>query len=116
MRIQKLVAACLIFVLFTILQTQAFAFETLSCTFNSDTRINGITSIHITKDFMIINQVKSIPLQHTRIKCGKFGKQHRFDGMENGLHIVLKTCTDEAAMSGYVIDSLNAVAAQIICN
>lgn len=108
-------ASLLLFVLIT-LNTKVFA-ATMNCAFkNPEETVEGIESLHINEEAMIINQVEVIELSQTRIKCGNFGRQNRFDGMGKGLQVILKSCTDEAALEGHLIDSINSKVAEVICD
>lgn len=111
---QKLITASLILFALVVLQNNAFA-TTLNCKFK-DAPVAGVKSIQITDDNMIINQDLEIPLEKSRVNCGNFGRQTRFDGSALGFQVVLKTCTTEAKLEGHLIDSLNEVAADVICN
>lgn len=104
------------FYLFILLSIQARAFgQTLECKFK-DSSIRGVGSIQISDESLIINRVMEIPLEKSRVKCGNFGKQTRLDGSALGFQVVLKSCTTEAKLEGYIIDSLNAIAADVLCN
>lgn len=113
---QKLLGASLLLTILVILHTNAFA-APLNCKFkNLNERVEGVETLSIDEDALIVNNTLAIPLEHTRIKCGRFGKQHRFDGMGKGLQIILKSCTDDAALEGHLIDAINTKAAEVICD
>lgn len=113
---KKLMGACVLLFVFSVLHTNAFA-SSLNCKFKSaDSTVEGIDSLQITDDQLVINQNEAIQLEHTRIKCGQFGKQNRFDGLGNGLQVILKSCTDEAALEGHLIDAVNSKVAEVICD
>ena len=113
---QKLIGACLLLVIFSVLQSAAFA-APLNCKFkDSSVKVEGIKSLQISNDALVINDSAVIPLEHTQIKCGSFGRQHRFDGFGKGLQIILKSCTDSAALSGHLIDSQTSQVAEVICD
>lgn len=112
----KLLSACLLLALFAVLKTQAFA-ATLNCTFkNSEVAIEGVESIQISENVLVVNESEVIQLDQTRIRCGQFGKQNRFDGIGKGLQVVLRSCTDEAVLEGHMIDSLNSKVADVVCD
>lgn len=113
---QKFIGAFLLLVILAALQPKAFA-ASLNCSFkDGETKVEGIETLHITDDALIVNENEVITLEHTSIKCGVFGRQDRFDGLGKRLQIILKSCTDEAVLEGRLIDSAQAVAADIICN
>jgi hypothetical protein len=113
---QKFIAAFLLLVIITALQAKAFA-APLNCAFkDTDTRIQGVETLQITDEALVINEHEVIPLEHTRIKCGVFGRQDRFDGLGKRLQIILKSCTDEAVLKGQLIDAANSVVAEVVCN
>ncbi len=113
---QKLMAACLLLAIIAALQSKAFA-APVNCAFkNSDTTVEGIKSLQMVDNALIVNENLHIPLQHTSIKCGRLGRQHRFDGVGKGLQIILKTCSGEALMEGHIIDAKNLQVAEVICN
>ena len=105
-------ASALLFLLVT-LQTKVFAMD-LDCKFK-DVAVSGVKTIKLTDDNLVINSELEIPLEKSRVKCGNFGKQTRFDGSALGYQVVLKSCTTEAKLEGVLIDSLNAVGADVFC-
>lgn len=107
------IASQLLMVLFT-LQNRAFA-ANLDCKFKNDV-IESVKTIELSQDSLIINKDMEIPLEKSRVKCGSFGRQTRLDGMALGYQVVLKSCTTEAQLEGHLIDSLNVVAADVVCH
>ena len=113
---QKLLSACVLLVIIAALQAKAFA-APLNCTFkDAATRMEGIESLKITDDALIVNESHVIPLEHTTIRCTSFGRQHRFDGVGKGLQIILKSCTTIAALEGQLIDAANERFADVVCD
>jgi hypothetical protein len=113
---KKFIGASLLLVVISALQTNAFA-GSLNCAFkNAEVRVEGIETLQISDEALVVNQNEIIPLAHTRIKCGAFGRQDRFDGVGGGLQIILKSCTDEAALEGHLIDSANSKVAEVVCD
>lgn len=113
---KKLIGACLLLVIFSVLQSVAFA-GTLNCKFkDASVKVEGINSLQIAEDELVINDSAVIVLEHTQIKCGAFGRQHRFDGVGKGLQIILKSCTDSAVLSGHLIDYFSSQVAEVICD
>lgn len=111
---QKLIGATLILMFLAIVQTNAFASE-FNCKFKSGT-VDGVDSILVTEDHLIINNYLEIPLDRSRVKCANFGRQTRLDGMGAGFQIILKTCSSEAKFQGHLIDAKNNKAAEVICD
>ncbi len=109
----KLITASALLFLLVVLQTKAFAGE-LDCKFK-DVQVAGVKTIKISDESLIINSELEIPLEKSRVNCGNFGRQTRFDGSALGFQIVLKSCTTEAKLEGTLIDSLNEVAADVKC-
>lgn len=114
---QKLIGACLLLALFAALNTRAFA-APLDCKLKEgQTPVAGVESIQMEEDVLLVNDSEVVQLEHSRIKCGVFGKQHRFDGqITKNLQIILKSCTDSAALEGHLIDQINSRVAEIICD
>ncbi len=110
---QKLVTTSLILFFLVIMQGKAFAID-INCKFK-DLTFNGIKSLQITDEGLVINQEYLIPLEKSRVNCGRFGRQTRFDGSALGFQVVLKSCSTEAKLEGHIIDSLNEVAADVLC-
>lgn len=109
----KLIGASLILFVLVALQTNAFA-STLNCKFK-DTKMVGVNSIHINDESLIINQELEIPLEKSRVNCSHFGRQTRFDGSALGYQVILKSCTSEAKLEGYIIDSIKEISADVLC-
>ena len=110
----KLVTASVFLIVLAALQTSAFA-STLNCKFK-DMTVTGIKSLELKAESMIINSDMEIPLEKSRVKCGSFGRQTRLDGNALGFQIVLKSCTSEAQLEGHIIDEINEVAAEVLCD
>lgn len=108
-----LTASALLFILVA-LQTKAFA-QTFECKFK-DTKLESVKSIQITEDNLIINKELEIPLEKSRVKCGSFGRQTRLEGSALGFQVVLKSCTREAQLEGYIVDAVNTDGADVYCN
>ena len=111
---KKLLTACLLLVLIAALQPKAFA-ATLNCEFTS-TSFENIKSIKLSDETFKINDEIEIPLEKSIIKCGHFGKRSRMDGLALGYQIILKACSSEHTVAGHIIDEVNEVAADIVCN
>lgn len=113
---QKLLGASILLLFFVVVQTNAFA-GTYKCEFK-DGGISGINSIHMTESVLTINNSLDIAIEESRIRCANFGKQKRFDGIDDveQLRIVLKTCTSDAAMEGHLIDARQNKAAEVFCD
>lgn len=109
----KLITAPVLLFLLVVLQTNAFAGD-LDCKFK-DVSVVGVKSITISDESLIINSELEIPLEKSRVVCGNFGRQTRFDGSALGYQVVLKSCTTDAKLEGVLIDSLNQVAADVRC-
>lgn len=109
---QKLMSACLLLIVLAFLQTKAFA---LNCKFKNS-KVENIQSLQIQNESLIINQELEIPLEKNRVRCGNFGRQDRFDGNALGYQVILKSCTDEAKLSGHLIDSRLEQVAEVICD
>lgn len=109
----KLITASALLFILVFLQTKAFAMN-LDCKFK-DATVAGVKTIEITDETLKINSDLEIPLEKSRVKCGNFGKQTRFDGNALGYQVVLKSCTTEAKLEGVLIDSLNEVGADVLC-
>ena len=113
---KKLLSVSLLLFVIVSLESQAFG-AVLNCSFkNPDITVAGIKTLQIADDVLVVNDSESIQLQHSRIKCGQFGRQHRFDGLREGLQIILKSCTDEADLQGHLIDNSNSKAAEVVCD
>lgn len=110
---QKLIKGSLLLVILAALNTQAFAMN-LNCKFKKEV-VEGVESIKISEESLIINKELEIPLEKSRVKCGGFGRQTRFDGRALGFQIILKSCTTEAVLEGHLIDSVRLIAADVVC-
>jgi hypothetical protein len=110
----KLITASLILVVLVALQTKAFAAK-YDCKFK-DVKLESVTSIQISEESLIINKDMEIPLEKSRVKCGSFGKQVRLDGSALGYQVVLKSCSSDAALEGYIVDAVNTAGADLLCN
>lgn len=112
----KLMVAFFMVIVLLVLQTSAFA-TSLNCKFKSKlASVNGVDSIQLDDDNLLINGNLEIPLDKTRVNCGNFKRQTRLDGAALGYQVVLKSCTDEAALEGFLIDSVKAEIADVVCN
>jgi len=111
---QKMVTVSLLLIFFLSLKTTVFA-GTLNCKFK-DIEIRGVEGIKLNDQSLIINNLLEIPLEKSRVKCGNFGRQIRFDGNALGYQVVLKTCTTDAVLEGHLIDSINSIAAEVLCH
>lgn len=116
---QKLIGAGLLLFMFVALNSKAFA-APLNCIYKDPKiQVQDIKNLQIAEndDAIVVNNKESVPLEHSRIKCGSFGKQHRFEAaLSSTLQIILKSCSTEAVLEGHLIDSLNKVAAPIVCD
>lgn len=110
----KLITASVLLFVLVALQTKAFA-QNLECKFK-DTKLDSVKSIQISEDSLIINKELEIPLEKSRVKCGTFGKQTRLDGSALGFQVVLKSCTSEAKLEGYIVDAVNTQGADVLCH
>lgn len=109
-----MVTVSLLLIFFLSLKTTAFA-ASLHCKFK-DIQMRGVEAIRLNEQSLIINNELEIPLEKSRVKCGNFGRQTRFDGSALGYQVVLKTCTTDAVLEGHLIDSINSVAAEVLCD
>ncbi len=87
----------------------------LECKFKGGP-VQGVKSIRITQDSLMINSRLEIPLEKTQVRCMNFGKQTRLDGQALGYQVILNSCTSEASFKGALIDLVNLVAATVLCN
>ena len=111
---QKFMMGSLMFLVLAALQSNAFAL-TLDCKFSGGS-VSGIKSIRITDEQLILNKDLEIPLEKSKVRCGHFGKQSRFDGMALGYQIVIKSCSNDADFEGHLLDSVKSQAAEVLCN
>ena len=113
---KKLITASFLLFIMVSLNSNAFG-ASLNCYFkNPEATVDGIQKLEISENVLVINETEAIELQHSRIKCGQFGKQHRFDGLGKGLQIILKSCTDEAVLEGHIINSNESKVAEVFCD
>jgi hypothetical protein len=113
---KKLLGASFLLFIMVSINSNAFG-ASLNCYFkNPEATVEGITKLEINDDVLVVNETEAIELQHSRIKCGQFGKQHRFDGLGNGLQIILKSCTDEAVLEGHLINANESQVAAVLCD
>lgn len=110
----KLLQASLFLLFLVLFQNQVFA-QDLNCEFK-EKKIEGIESIQISDKSLVINQELEIPLDKSRVICGNFGRQTRFDGAAMGYQVILESCSTEAKLEGRLIDSIKEVAAKVLCN
>lgn len=110
----KLFKASFILVCFLFLSGHVFAVD-LNCEFKENP-VEGIESIQVSGESMLINQEVEIPLDKTRVKCGNFGRQIRYDGRALGYQVILESCSTEAKFEGRLIDSINQVAGKVLCH
>lgn len=110
----KLITASVLLAALTLLQTKAFA-GIFDCKFKSS-GIAGVKSIQLSDDNLVLNQELEIPLDKTRVKCGNFGRQVRFDGEALGFQVILKSCSTEAKLEGSIVDNVHAIAADVLCD
>lgn len=110
----KLVTASVFIFVLAALNNNAFA-TTLDCKFK-DITVTGVKTIELKEESLVINKDMEIPLEKSRVKCGSFGRQTRFDGNALGFQIVLKSCTSDAQLEGHLIDEVNEMAAEVLCD
>lgn len=111
---QKLLMVSVMLVILSFLQAKAFALS-LDCKFKAAS-INGVTSIRITDESLILNKEMEIPMEKSKVRCGHFGKQNRFDGSALGYQIILKSCSTDADLEGHLIDSVKSQIGEVLCN
>lgn len=110
---RRFVSGSLLLIILVALNTKAFAAD-FDCKFKDEV-VRGVKTIQLSDENLFINKELEIPLEKSRVKCGHFGKQTRFDGSALGFQVILKTCSSEAKLEGHLIDSINEVAADIYC-
>jgi hypothetical protein len=110
---KKLITASLLLLITVISHNSAFA-ATMSCKFKQSS-VNGVHTIDINDENLIINNELEIPLEKTRVKCGNFGRQTRLDGSALGFQVVLRSCTTDANLEGYLIDEVHSVVGEVLC-
>lgn len=77
--------------------------------------MEGVSSIVVKGELIIINGEVEVPLEKSEINCSNFGRQLRFDGNEQGYQVILKSCTSEASLEGVVIDTIQQQVGDILC-
>lgn len=110
----KLMTATFIILVLAALNSKAFASE-LHCVF-TDRVVEGVDSLVIKEDSVVINEEYQIPLEKSVINCSNFGRQSRFDGNSHGYQVILKSCTSEAKYEGILIDNIKQEVGDISCN
>lgn len=110
---QKFVMGSLLLILFGTMSSKVFA-SSFNCKFKEEV-VQGVETIQIANESLIINKELEIPLEKSRVKCGNFGRQTRFDGRALGYQIVLKTCSTQAELEGHLIDSVHETVANVYC-
>lgn len=110
---QSLLKASFLLLVLSMVSAKSFAF-TLECKINKGV-VAGVKSIHLSEENLYINGEIEIPLEKTRVKCGHFKKQVRFDGNALGYQIILKSCTSDAVLEGDIIDSVRQTVAEVSC-
>lgn len=111
----KLVSAAVLLFVLVALNTKAFAFSEMNCKVKNGA-IAGIKTLQLTDEHLIINGQYDIALEKLRVKCGNMGRQIRLEGEGDGLQVILKTCSTEAQVEGYILDSVNNAQALVQCN
>ncbi len=111
---KRLFIATLMLVLVLVVQNKAFA-SVMDCKFKNMTA-EGIDKIQLIDEDLIINGELLIPLEKSRVKCGNFGRQVRFDGTALGYQVVLKSCSTDAVLEGVLIDAVNFIAMDVQCH
>lgn len=82
----------------------------------TNAQVLGIESFVIKDHVLILNDEFEIPLEKSRVKCGHYGEQVRFDGYAYGYQIILKSCSTEVEYEGDLIDSINWVGSEVHCH
>ena len=104
------------FLLFATLGVSSEVFAlSLNCKFKNE-QMSGVDSIELSDGGLVINKELEIPLEKSRVVCGNFGRQTRFDGSALGYQVILKSCSTEAKLEGHLIDSVNTLAADVLCH
>ena len=111
---KKLFCATLLLVFILVVQNKVFA-SILDCKFKN-VSVMGVDKIQLIHEDLVINGELEIPLEKSRVKCGNFGRQVRFDGSALGYQVVLKSCTTEAQLEGVLIDAVHFVAVDLQCH
>lgn len=110
---KKLITATILILVLAILNNKVFA-KDLHCQF-TDRVVEGIESIVVVDDKVIINDEVEVALEKSEINCSNFGRQLRFDGVNQGYQLILKSCTSEASLEGVIIDTIQQQVGDIIC-
>lgn len=110
---KRLFCATLLLVFMLVVQNKVFA-SILDCKFKN-VSVMGVDKIQLINEDLVINGELEIPLEKSRVKCGNFGRQARFDGTALGYQVVLKSCTTEAQLEGVLIDAVQFVAVDLQC-
>ena len=111
----KLVSATVLLFVLAALQSKAFAFSEMNCKVKSGT-IAGIETLHLSEEQLVINGTFSIRLEKLRVNCANMGRQIRLDGEADGLQVILKTCSTEAKVEGYILDKTQNAQALVQCD
>jgi hypothetical protein len=111
---KRLFVATLLLVLVLVVHNKAFA-SILDCKFKN-VAAEGIDKIQLIDEDLIINGELLIPLEKSRVRCGNFGRQVRFDGTALGYQVVLKSCSTDAALEGVLIDAVHFLAVDVSCH
>ncbi len=111
---KRLFCATLLLVFILVVQNKVFA-SILDCKFKN-VSVMGVDKIQLIHEDLVINGELEIPLEKSRVKCGNFGRQVRFDGSALGYQVVLKSCTTEAQLEGVLIDAVHFVAVDLQCH
>ena len=111
---KRLFCATLLLVFVLVVQNKVFA-SILDCKFKS-VSVMGVDKIQLIHEDLVINDELEIPLEKSRVKCGNFGRQVRFDGSALGYQVILKSCTTEAQLEGVLIDAVHFVAVDLQCH
>lgn len=110
---QSLLKASFLLLVLSLVSAKSFAF-TLDCKITRGVAV-GVKSISLSEENLYINGEIEIPLEKSRVNCGHFKKQMRFDGNALGYQIILKSCTSDAVLKGDVIDSVRQTVAEVLC-
>jgi hypothetical protein len=111
---KRLFCATLLLVFVLVVQNKVFA-SILDCKFKN-VSVMGVDKIQLIHEDLVINGELEIPLEKSRVKCGNFGRQVRFDGSALGYQVILKSCTTEAQLEGVLIDAVHFVAVDLQCH
>jgi hypothetical protein len=114
-KMQKFVVVTTLFMLAILAMPSTVSAATLNCKFKGP-RVSGIQTIKLSEESLFINEEIEIPLEKSRVKCGGFGRQTRLDGRALGYQVILKTCSNEAEISGHLIDAIEARAVEVVCD